>query len=370
MSMVTRTASRPLRILHVANFTVERRTSYYSVSFKLTNGLVRAGHNVVNLNDREVARAATPLGSRAFGVGAANRKLLRLADALRPDLVLFGHADIIRPETLATMRTRLPDARFAQWNVDQITLSDNVRRIRSKLDLVDHTFVTTAGEELAKLGRDGHPVAYMPNPVDPSIERSRAFDFPREALHADIFFASSTGAAPRHHCGIETTADATARLITEGVPGIRTDFPGLGETPLKYGTAYEGVLESTAMALNLSRRNDTYLYSSDRIAQLMGSGLLTFIDRATGFDLFFREDEAGFYGTEAELVDKIRFYYQHDNVRREVASAGWARYHRLFDSSRVARFMLAAIYGEMDAPAFDWRSPDLLAFATPPPLAG
>ena len=35
------------------------------------------------------------------------------------------------------------------------------------------------------------------------------------------------------------------------------------------------------MALNLSRGAPTKYYSSDRIAQLIGNGLLTFIDKKT-----------------------------------------------------------------------------------------
>ena len=40
------------------------------------------------------------------------------------------------------------------------------------------------------------------------------------------------------------------------------------------------------MGLNLSRGNLPKYYSSDRIAQLMGNGLLTFIDEKTKFDDF------------------------------------------------------------------------------------
>ena len=40
------------------------------------------------------------------------------------------------------------------------------------------------------------------------------------------------------------------------------------------------------MGLNLSRGNPVKYYSSDRIVQLMGNGLLTFIDHKTFIAIF------------------------------------------------------------------------------------
>jgi spore maturation protein CgeB len=110
------------------------------------------------------------------------------------------------------------------------------------------------------------------------------------------------------------------------------------------------------MAVNLSRRNDAYLYSSDRIAQVMGSGQLTFIDRATGLGLFFAEEEAGFYSTEDELIDKLRFYSEHDLERQEIGRAGWKKYRTLFNSTRIASYMVDVVYGLIDPAEFRWNT--------------
>ena len=49
------------------------------------------------------------------------------------------------------------------------------------------------------------------------------------------------------------------------------------------------------MALNLSRGAPTKHYSSNRIASLMGNGLLTFIDKKTQMNDFFSNKEIIFY---------------------------------------------------------------------------
>ena len=61
------------------------------------------------------------------------------------------------------------------------------------------------------------------------------------------------------------------------------------------------------MGLNLSRGSPTKYYSSNRIASLMGNGLLTFIDKKTEIDDFFNRKEIIFYNNINDLSEKIRF---------------------------------------------------------------
>src|SRR3546814_20198096 len=94
-------------------------------------------------------------------------------------------------------------------------------------------------------------------------------------LRHDLLFAAGSGRVPRHHGGVDSNAEAIVERICQALPNLRGDFPGIrGSSPIS-GIAYEKAVASAAMALNISRRNDVYLYSSDRIAQMVGSGLLT-----------------------------------------------------------------------------------------------
>lgn len=349
---------RPLNILHVANLSLRPKgAGFYGTPFKISNGLTRCGHRVLPFSDRDVARAATIFRSRKWGIGPANRQLVAVAREFRPDVVLFGHADGIRPETLGELRALLPGVRLAQWNVDPLFEPDNVRRLGTKLDLVDATFVSTAGPQLADLGTLGggrHVVAFLPNPVDPSIETGRCFEVPRAALAHDLFLAVGNGVFPRNHCGKDTSGNDIAARLRAAIPGLRGDFPGCGGQALKHGALYEQALVSSAMGLNLSRRNDVLLYSSDRLAQLVGSGQLTFLDRATGYDSLFDDSELGFYATEEELIAGVERYLADDAARRRVAEAGWAAYRALFDATTVAAYMIDVLFGAVDPAAHRW----------------
>ncbi|KJS35831.1 MAG: hypothetical protein VR70_14995 [Rhodospirillaceae bacterium BRH_c57] len=346
----------PKKILHVANLSLTvKGAGYYGVPFKISNGLTRCGHHVLPFSDRDIARAATIFRSRKWGIRPANDQLVAVAKEFRPDIILFGHADSIRPETLVRLRDALPAVRLAQWNVDPLFEPDNVRRLNSKIDHVDATFVSTAGTQLDALSASGrHAVAFLPNPVDPSIERARCFAVPRRDLASDLFFAVGSGPFPRNHCGQETCGNEIAERLMAALPHLRGDFPGCLGAPLKVGAPYEAALASSAMGLNISRRNDTTWYSSDRMAHLVGSGQLTFIDRAAGFDALFDDSELGFYSTEDELVAKLDHFLADDDARKRVAEAGWAAYRRLFDTTRIAAYMVDVILGDLDPQQHRW----------------
>lgn len=339
-------------ILHVANFSPRPKgAGFASVQFKLTNGLIRAGHNVVTFSDRDVARASTPLRSRKIGVPGANRRLLELVSAFRPDIVLFGHADTIQPATLMEIRNRLPGIRLAQWNVDPLFEDDNVARIRAKIDYVDRTFVTTAGPLLQELAKAGAPVAFMPNPVDPAIEYGCAFD--RDDLPYDVFYAVGSPRIGRRHCGVETNAGRIIRNLRKRLPKLTFLTPGIDGNHLE-GAPGMAALNSAKIGLNISRRNDVHLYSSDRMAHLAGNGLVVMIDRASGYGDLFAEDELGFYGSEDELAAKLERFAGDAVLRKATAKRGWGAYHAMFDATRVAEYMIGVLDGWIDPATFRW----------------
>ena len=94
------------------------------------------------------------------------------------------------------------------------------------------------------------------------------------------------------------------------------------------------------MGLNLSRGEPLKYYSSDRIAQLFGNGLLTFLDEKTQLSDLFEKSEAIFYSSISDLAEKI-FRYKRDNLkRREVARNGKIKYMKYFNSDIVSQYII------------------------------
>tara|TARA_B100000161_G_C33420333_1_gene355276 strand:- start:455 stop:772 length:318 start_codon:yes stop_codon:yes gene_type:complete len=94
------------------------------------------------------------------------------------------------------------------------------------------------------------------------------------------------------------------------------------------------------MGLNLSRGKATKYYSSNRIASLMGNGLLTFIDEKTELHDFFKKDELIFYKNVNDLVDKIKFYKKNDKLRKKIAHKGREKYFRLFSEIKTTKYII------------------------------
>ena len=72
------------------------------------------------------------------------------------------------------------------------------------------------------------------------------------------------------------------------------------------------------MGLNLSRGDPIKYYSSDRIAQIVGNGLLNLIDEKTLYRDFFSDKEMIFYKNIDDLADKILKYKNDDKERKRL----------------------------------------------------
>jgi spore maturation protein CgeB len=99
------------------------------------------------------------------------------------------------------------------------------------------------------------------------------------------------------------------------------------------------------MALNLSRGNPTKYYTSNRIASVMGNGLLTFIDKRVQLNDFFNKNEIVFYNTIQDLSDKIKFYSINDKIRKKIAYNGKKKYFKLFNETKITKFFIDVSIG-------------------------
>ncbi|MGH7091081.1 MAG: glycosyltransferase family protein, partial [Stellaceae bacterium] len=267
-------------------------------------------------------------------------------------------ADMIRPETLAAIRGDLPRMRVLQWNADPVFEADNIDRIKSKLAVVDATLVTTAGDALEPLRRPGMRLGFLPNPVDFSVERGR--NHAASALPYDLFYACGNPRLPaRHCCGKVWDMEEFMSALRAAVPDLRLLLAGLCGQPHLAGSQYQRALESAALGLNVSRRNDVFLYSSDRLSHMIGNGLAVLIERATGYDRLFSEDQMAFFATFDELVEQVRRLAADPARRSALAAAGRERYHELFNEQRVAHYLHDVAFGTIDAANYPW--PTLIA---------
>ena len=103
--------------------------------------------------------------------------------------------------------------------------------------------------------------------------------------------------------------------LIKKINGINYDFYGFENKEPVWGDDFYMALINSKMGLNLSRGLPTKYYSSNRIASIMGNGLLTFIDEKVMMNDFFKKNELIFYKNINDLSDKIKFYSRNDSLR-------------------------------------------------------
>ncbi len=94
------------------------------------------------------------------------------------------------------------------------------------------------------------------------------------------------------------------------------------------------------MGLNLSRGEAIKYYSSDRITQIVGNGLVCLIDERTKYRDFFGDEEMVFYKDENDLSEKILKISRDEKLRKKIARMGKNKYMKHFNSTKVADFII------------------------------
>ena len=148
---------------------------------------------------------------------------------------------------------------------------------------------------------------------------------------SDVFFSMSHGVnrGSLKKNKIDERNDFIKKLLDK-CPNINFDIYGFNNKEPVWVTIFIKLVCNSKMALNLSRGKPIKYLTSNRIASLVGNGLLTFVDRKTNLDNFFNKNEMVFYNSVEDLSDKIKFYKLNDRMRKKIGDSG-KKYFKLFD---------------------------------------
>ena len=96
---------------------------------------------------------------------------------------------------------------------------------------------------------------------------------------------------------------------------------------------YFKTISNAKMGLNLSRGDAIKYYSSDRITQIVGNGLVCLIDEKTEYRNFFTDKEMVFYKNISDLTEKILKISKDEKLRKSIAKKGKDKYFKYFNSN-------------------------------------
>ena len=331
-----------LRILHVTNFN-ERHDGrlFFNTGRRINNGFIRQGNSVLEFSDRDIQKNYKSY-SDISGSKSLNEKLRKTCYNFKPDLIVLGHADLISSETLGELKDEYPLLKIAQWFLDPLNIKGpdfvkNKKRILDKSQFIDTNFITTSPDVLNFLPKNIDNF-FIPNPTDPSIETLNNFN---KNCSNDVFFALSHGV----HRGslkyrVSDNREKFIRKLIKISKGIKYDIYGLDNVQPIWADQYLKTISNSKMGLNLSRGDPIKYYSSDRITQIAGNGLVTLIDEKTKYSDFFNKDEMVFYKNISDLTEKILKISKDEKLRKKIAKKGKDKYFKYFNSNIVADFII------------------------------
>lgn len=328
-----------LKILHITNFN-ERFDGrlHYNTSKRLNNGFIRNGHNVLTMSDRDIIfynkKITDPKGIKKF-----NNKVFNTFLNFKPDLIVLGHADSLLKETLIKIK-EFKDVKICQWFLDPLIKKgpdylNNKKRILKLEKYVDASFLTSDPKALNFKIRNSF---FMPNPSDISFEM---IDNSLQKKNKDLFFAMSHGVhRGKLKKGKYDEREFFLDKLKNKLIDIDFDFFGYDNKEPLWADKFIESIKNYDMGLNLSRGKPLKYYSSDRIVQIIGNGLLCLIDQKTQLSNLIPKNCAVYYKDINDLAKKINFYKKNIKLMKKIANRGRKFYNKNYNSTIVSQFFI------------------------------
>jgi len=227
-----------------------------------------------------------------------NRRLLDAAKEVGPHIIWIEKGNMIRPSALRALRRIAPDALLVSYAEDDMFLAHNRTRAYVKgLSCYDCVFTTKA----PNVGPSELPAQTL---ASSGLSRPRA---------RSLSYLAENGIAVRvWGNGWEAWAARPPGLIIEDRAVVNTE----------HDLAYTKSLCATRINLGFLRKlnRDT---QTDRTMEIPACGAFMLAERSDDHLRLFEEGrEAAFFGSDDELLEKVRYYLGHEDERAAIARAG------------------------------------------------
>ena len=276
-------------------------------------------------------RARSRVGWPADTTGV-NGEIASRVEHERYDVLWVDKAPSVRDSTLRRIAARPRGDRPAlvfHSDDDMFARHNQTGWFRRALPLYD--LVVTAKSfnqrpgELPALG--ARCVLYVPQAFDPEFHRPvDVDDDDRRALGGEVGFVGTfeQDRADRmlhladHGIVVRVFGNGWSRLVGHH-PNLRVEDRAI------YGDEYIRCLSATDVNLGFLRKSNRDQHTS-RTLDIPACGAFYLAERTAEQQTLFGEGvEADYFGSDRELLDKVRYYLEHDEARRRIAAAGRRR---------------------------------------------
>jgi glycosyltransferase involved in cell wall biosynthesis len=330
------------KILHIANFDEKNdyRLSNINLATKISNGFIKEKFQTTNFSDRFFSQQNT--------FSNIDDKIINIIKNLKPNLILLGHTNSLKIETLKNIKDKFSEIKIAFWYEDSINKRGpdyikNKNFIEKYQNYVDQYFITTDKNNI-DTSIPKKKLNFIPVPCSHLSENLNLYKTKNHEF--DIFYAVSHGV----NRGVLKKNKIDERYnflkllmsksddITYNIFGFNNIQPIWGDESIKE-------ISKCRFGLNLSRGKPVKYYSSNRIATLVANGLPTLIDEKIKYRDFFSDNEMIFYRDLNELIDKVKFYKKNEEKRIKIGINGKIKYQKIFNNLIVSDYIVSKTLG-------------------------
>ena len=343
--------NKAFKIIHISNFDIRssHRLFNLSIAKKISNGLIRNGHDVIDFDYRNH-------NHKLLDKKSLDKKVIEISNNYRPNLILLGHNNCLSRDTINLIQ-KSHNTKFSLWYEDHVMKGDpnyskNLKLIETNHDLIDQYFITTS-PDIIKTKIPISKVNFLPIPVDPNIESGCFYE---STKNNDMFFALSHGVnfGKLKRNSFDERSHFINDLIHLSKDNIKFKILGLYNEQPKWNYDFNKELMTSKTALNLSRGGPSKYSSSNRIASLMGNGILPFIHKDIKYQDFFDNDEIITYKSSKDLISKLFNIKDNDFILKKRSRNAKKRYFELFESKIVCDFMINRIFQNRSNFRYKW----------------
>jgi glycosyltransferase involved in cell wall biosynthesis len=323
------------KILHISNF--DERSNYrladINIANKISNGFIQNNIQVFNFSDRYFQAKNNFI--------SLDNKILEIIKNTRPELLLLGHTNSIKLETLEIVKEVSPETKISFWYEDSINklgpdYYQNKFFVEKYKKFIDKFFITTAPDKVqAEISKK--KLNFLPIPCS---EFSENYLNKYRGYQYDVFYAVSHGV----NRGIlkKNKIDERYNFIKELTSkdiDISFNIFGFNNNQPIWGADLISEIFKCRFGLNLSRGEPVQYYSSNRIATLMGNGIPTIIDEKVQYQDFFTKNELITYKNIDDLISKIKFYKKNERARINLGIKGKSKYFKIFNNKIISDYI-------------------------------
>ena len=143
-------------------------------------------------------------------------------------------------------------------------------------------------------------------------------------------------------------------ILKHSVDKFNFHFLGLYNEQPKWNYEFNNELMISKTALNLSRGGPSKYSSSNRIASIMGNGILPFIDEKVQYQDFFDNDEIITYKNSSDLIAKLSKTLSNERNLIKRSKNAKKRYFDIFSNIIVADFIIYKVFEFKKNHKFIW----------------